>query len=138
MPRKPLPDVTIEDLLKPDSGLHAFTTTRELDSLLNSTPNTPQTGPTPDPLADVEYTGNTEIDAKTELTALQKAFRIRRKDGAARQRDPADTGYWVAIYFTTIKEKDEYLEEFGLADIGTQYLDGHRVTKAMRRLIRRT
>ncbi len=33
----------------------------------------------PDPLADVEYTGDLEADSGAELDALQSAFRDRRR-----------------------------------------------------------
>lgn len=67
----------------------------------------------PDPLADVEYTGNVEQDAKTELDALENAFRGRRRDEDKRFKQATDSEFWFATCFRTREHKDAFLCRLG-------------------------
>lgn len=87
----------------------------------------------PDPLADVEYTGDLSEDAARELTAMEQAYRERAKAEADRFRAATDSEFWFAVCFTSREEKEAFLAEFGLGGLGDKYLDGREVTKVLRR-----
>lgn len=87
----------------------------------------PKYTPEPDPLADVEYTGNLATDAASEFTALEQGYRDRAKAETARFKRATDSEYWVAVCFTTREEKEAFLTAAGLAHLGDKYLDGHQV-----------
>lgn len=83
--------------------------------------------PTPDPLADVDYTGNLATDAAAELTALEEGYRTRAKAEADRFRAATDSEYWVAVCFTSREDKEAFLRAANLTDIGDKYLSGPAV-----------
>lgn len=81
----------------------------------------------PDPLKDVQYTGDLQTDAGAEFTALEQGYRDRAKAEFDRFKRATDSEYWVAVCFTTREEKEAFLQRSGLADLGDKYLDGHDV-----------
>ena len=87
----------------------------------------------PDPLADVEYTGDLAADASAELTAMQSAYRDRAKAEADRFRGATDSEFWFAVCFTSREEKDAFLAEFGAGRIGDKYLDGQALARLLRK-----
>lgn len=87
----------------------------------------PKYSPEPDPLKDVQYTGDLQADAGTEIAALEQGYRDRAKAESNRFKRATDSEYWVAVCFTTREEKEAFLERSGLADLGDKYLDGHDV-----------
>jgi hypothetical protein len=88
----------------------------------------PKYTPEPDPLAEVEYTGDLKNDAAAEFTALEHGYRDRAKQEAGRFKRATDSEYWFAVCFTTREEKELFLQRAGLADLGDKYLDGREVT----------
>jgi hypothetical protein len=86
---------------------------------------------TPDQLADVEYTGDQEVDAKAELTALQAAFRDRKAKESRRFELATDSEYWCALVFQTRDQKEAFLNALGLLPYGDKYLDGELVAQKM-------
>lgn len=84
-----------------------------------------------DPLEDVEYTGDLAKDAEQELDAMQAAYRERAKAEEQRFKDATDTEYWFAVCFRSRSEKEAFLQQFNLTDIGDKYLDGDRVTQRL-------
>lgn len=88
-------------------------------------------GKTPDPLANVDYPGDLEGDARAELDALQQGFRDRAKAETDRFRLATDSEYWVAVCFKTREDKDAFLTAAGLTRIGDKYLDGYQVAAAL-------
>lgn len=87
----------------------------------------------PDPLADVEYTGDLQADTTAELTEMQKAYRERAAKEADRFQAATDTTYWFAVVFPTSEDKNRFLNEFGLNARGDdQYLDGRKVADILR------
>jgi hypothetical protein len=86
---------------------------------------------TPDPLAEVDYTGDQEQDCKAELTALQAAFRERKANEARRFEIATDTEYWCALVFQTRDQKEAFLQALGLLPYGDKYLDGALVAEKM-------
>lgn len=82
-----------------------------------------------DPLLDIEYTGDLEKDCEKELNAVQKAFYERRQKEQERFEIATDSEYWFCVCFSTRDQKEHFLKEMGLLDIGDKYLDGYEVAK---------
>ena len=85
--------------------------------------------PEPDPLEGVTYTGQLEVDALAELSALETAFKGRRKREDDRFRDATDSEYWVAVCFKTRAHKEAFLAGLpGISPIdGDKYVNGHEL-----------
>ena len=75
--------------------------------------------PAPDPLADVDYSGDLA------------AYRQRAKTEADRFRAATDSEYWVAVCFKTREDKERFLAGAGLLDYGDKYLDGYIAAKKL-------
>lgn len=82
--------------------------------------------PEPDPLRDVEYTGDLAKDAGEELTALEQGYRDRAKNEADRFKRATDSEYWFAVCFTSRAEKEAFLLASGLDRLGDKYIDGNQ------------
>lgn len=87
--------------------------------------------PEPDPLADVDYTGNLAEDSNAELDALAKGFRERTKREDDRFRLATDSEYWFCVCFKTREDKDAFLAAARLMATGDKYLDGYAVARAL-------
>ncbi|MER7009923.1 hypothetical protein ABT324_00645 [Saccharopolyspora sp. NPDC000359] len=87
--------------------------------------------PDPDPLADVEYTGDLAEDSRRELNAVQQGFRDRAKREAERFRLATDSEYWVAVCFKSREDKEKFLRNAGLLAIGDKYMDGYAVARVL-------
>jgi hypothetical protein len=84
-----------------------------------------------DPLAEVNYTGNFEEDAKTEMSATLAAFMARRTAEAKRFELATDTEYWFCVCFQTREQKDHFLQAVEWFIHGDKYLDGAFVAAKM-------
>lgn len=84
--------------------------------------------PIPDPLADVEYTDNLEVDSARELSALEEGFRARAKNEEKRFFAATDSEFWLAVCFQDREERDRFLAALGAADraktVGGRYISG--------------
>lgn len=89
------------------------------------------TEPEPDPLANVDYTGDLETDAHTELNAVQQAFRDRAKREEERFRLATDSEYWFVLCFKTRADKETFLTRAKLLGIGDKYLDGYAAARVL-------
>lgn len=87
--------------------------------------------PEPDPLAEVDYTGDLPEDSRRELTALQQGFRDRAKREAERFRLATDSEYWLAVCFKTRDDKETFLRNAKLLGIGDKYMDGYAVARVL-------
>ncbi|CRK55443.1 hypothetical protein [Alloactinosynnema sp. L-07] len=87
--------------------------------------------PEPDPLADVDYTGDLETDSTAELDALAKGFRERTKREDDRFRLATDSEYWFAVCFKTREDKEAFLRAARLMAVGDKYLDGYAVARTL-------
>ncbi|SDC25482.1 hypothetical protein [Actinokineospora iranica] len=87
--------------------------------------------PEPDPLADVEYTGDLETDSTAELDALAKGFRERTKREDDRFRLATDSEYWFAVCFKSREDKEAFLRAARLFALGDKYLDGYAVAHTL-------
>lgn len=84
-----------------------------------------------DPFADIEYTGDVEIDAQVEMSEALRSIIAERKGRAEEWRILTDTEFWVAVCFQSRAQKDEFLEKAGLLDLGDKYLNGLVVAERM-------
>jgi hypothetical protein len=80
--------------------------------------------PLPDPLQDVEYTGDLAADADAELDALAIGFRERTKREDERFRLATDSEFWFVLCFKSREDKEAFLKSARLMHIGDKYLDG--------------
>ena len=89
-------------------------------------------GPTEDPLADVQYSGNLEEDCAAEFQALESAFVDRRKQEDKRFRDATDSEYWFAVCFSSRDEKEAFLAAIsGSASLGDKYINGRLLAERL-------
>ena len=91
--------------------------------------------PGPDPLADVEYTGDLSADSAAELSAMEQAYRARAAGEAKRFTQATDSEFWVCVVFEDRQAKEDFLAEFTLAPLGNKYLIGSAVVKKLRGLL---
>jgi hypothetical protein len=61
--------------------------------------------PEPDPLADLEYTGDLPADSRAELNAVQQGFQDRAKREEERFRLATDAEYWLILYFKSARTR---------------------------------
>lgn len=123
-----MPPSDNDDLLPQLAGMGAAAGPSSNEDLLAAM-NAP---PEPDPLADVEYTGDLPEDSRRELTALQQGFRDRAKREAERFRQATDSEYWFAVCFRSREDKERFLRALHLLAVGDKYLDGYAVARLLR------
>lgn len=87
--------------------------------------------PTPDPLADVEYTGNAETDSAREMAALESGFKARAQAETERFRIATDSEFWFAVCFQSREQKDVFLAAMEWSSAGDKYIDGTMIASAM-------
>lgn len=94
--------------------------------------------PEPNPLADVEYTGDIETDQAAEVTALQAGFRERAKNEDERFRLATDSAYHFTLCFRDRADKEKFLRLAGadssagpLIEIGDLHLDGYEAARRL-------
>ncbi|WP_053719456.1 hypothetical protein [Saccharothrix sp. NRRL B-16348] len=87
--------------------------------------------PEPDPLADVEYTGDLATDSTAELDALARGFRERTAREDERFRLATDSEFWFVLCFKSREEKDAFLRAARLFHLGDKYLDGRAAASAL-------
>jgi len=75
----------------------------------------------------IEYKDLEQYSAEV-VSATQQAFRDRTKREAQRFEDATDSEYWCALCFRTRADKESFLRQFNISDLGDKYLDGHAVS----------
>jgi hypothetical protein len=110
--------------LQASAAIGGPTSNEELLAQLNAEPE-------PDPLADVEYTGDLATDSAAELDTLAKGFRDRTKREDERFRLATDSEYWFAVCFKSRADKDAFLAAARLMQVGDKYLDGYAVARTL-------
>lgn len=87
----------------------------------------------PDPLADVEYSGDLAKDAGRELSALQKGFAERAAAEVKRFEKATDSEYWFAVCFDSRDECEAFLTaaKVNRKLMGDKYLDGRQFAKVL-------
>lgn len=78
----------------------------------------------PDPLADVEETGDLEADTEAEFSAILDGYAKRQKQDQDRFRLAVDTEFWFAVCFQSREQKDRFLAAMGWIINGDKYIDG--------------
>jgi hypothetical protein len=84
----------------------------------------------PDPLADVEYTGDLATDSYAELVALAAAIQAA-DERAERGRLLTDSPHWVVLWFPLRAHKDAFLKAVNMLAFGDKYIDGHRLADVL-------
>ncbi|MFD8494251.1 hypothetical protein [Amycolatopsis sp. NPDC059657] len=110
--------------LQASAAIGGHTSQDELLAQLNAEPE-------PDPLADVDYSGDLAKDSDAELDALAKGFRERTKREDERFKLATDSEYWFAVCFKTREDKDAFLAAARLLPVGDKYLDGYAVAHTL-------
>ena len=89
--------------------------------------------PTPDPLANVDYTGDLSEDSQRELTAREEGYRERAKNEAKRFTAATDSEYWFAVCFSDREEKQRFLSAIGLTGHSApdKYITGRQLAAAL-------
>lgn len=110
---------------------------------------------TPDPLAELEYSGDIERDGEAEANAILEAIKREKALRRDAYRLLVDSEYFLVICFQSREQKEEYLRLKGWDDLGDKYLNGLAIadreglaiepinlpakpTRAMPKLLRRT
>ena len=91
--------------------------------------------PGPDPLADVNYSGDLAEDSAAELSAMESAYRARAAGEAKRFAQATDSEYWVCVIFDDREAKEAFLSEFTLDTLGNKYLIGSAVARKLRAML---
>jgi hypothetical protein len=101
----------------------------DIDPTLNLTPATPQPWEPadPNPLADFEFTGDIEVDAPAQLSALQQAFRDRMKAERTRFEKTTDSEHWLCVCFKTRADAEAFAAAHRLP-AGARFVDGYDLT----------
>jgi hypothetical protein len=111
------PNADLLAQLKATAAIGGPTSQADLLAQLNAEPE-------PDPLDNVDYTGDLAADSAAELDALAIGFRERTKREDERFRLATDSEYWFVLCFKSREEKDAFLQAARLVHIGDKYLDG--------------
>jgi hypothetical protein len=74
-----------------------------------------------------------ETEAKADISEALRLFKERAAAANQRFVDNTDSEHWVAICFQNRAQKEEWLRETGLIDLGDKYLDGVAVARLMKR-----
>ena len=72
-----------------------------------------------------------EAMAEQELSEVLSGFKDRAKREDQRFQEATDSEFWIAIYFQSRDQKEEFLNKLGLMEIGDKYLDGMLVAEAL-------
>lgn len=62
--------------------------------------------------------------ATAELESLMTGFQLRAKQEAKRFQETTDSEYWFCICFHNRAQKEEFLRQAGIFDLGDKYVDG--------------
>lgn len=86
---------------------------------------------TPDPLQDLEYTGDIEADGEAEAEAILEAIKREKALRRDAYRLLVDSEFWFALCFQSREQKEEFLRLIGWEDLGDKYLNGLEVAERL-------
>ena len=86
----------------------------------------------PDPLAEVDYSGNVEKDARAEAEVLYSELKAARSQQTETVLAIGDSEYWFAVCFRDRKTKDAFLAQIKATRLGDKYIDGHALAKLLK------
>lgn len=118
------PNAALLAQLQTAASISGMTSNAEVLAFLNADPD-------PDPLENVDYSGDEEADAHAELDALHRGFRERAAREAERMMLATETEYWFCVCFKTRQDKEDFLAAAELLLIGDKYLDGYATAKQL-------
>ncbi len=81
----------------------------------------------PDPLGDVEYTGDPEKDSAEELKAVKGTFALKLEAEHRRQLKATDSEYWICLCFQSREQVEEFMRLSGWGTEDDKYIDGQKV-----------
>lgn len=87
--------------------------------------------PAPDPLAEVDYQGDPQVDARAELDALAVGFRARAKADRLRMQMQPDSEFYTVLVFDDRIQRQAFLDALGIADLGARFIDGRKAAAAL-------
>lgn len=89
--------------------------------------------PEADPFRNIDYKDDHDVEKtqKQEVTALQQAFRDRAAREKTRFERATDSEFWFAVCFKTREQKEHFLTQLDVKDLGDKYLDGEAVAKRL-------
>lgn len=87
----------------------------------------------PDPLENVEYTGDLAKDCGAETAALQEGFAKRAKAEKDRFTKATDSEFWFAVCFESREEKEAFLKAamVNTRMLGDKYIDGRKLAQVL-------
>ena len=87
--------------------------------------------PAPDPLADLETSGDIEADTDAQLGAIETGFRARMKAEAERFAGATSTDYYCALVFQNGDQLQAFLSKAGIGKPGARFVDGVELAAAL-------
>ena len=75
----------------------------------------------------------TADELNQKINKVKTEFQKRAEKENDEKTDALDSEFWVCICFKNRKQKDEFLNEFKLAELGDKYLDGNSVGEILRK-----
>lgn len=73
----------------------------------------------------------TVAEAQEVISAVLKKFKDQAKNEQKVFTENVDSEYWIAICFQSREQKEEWLRQAGLIELGDKYLDGLEVAEVM-------
>lgn len=89
----------------------------------------PRVAKVKNPLDDLEYTGNVEVDSANEAEVIRLAVEERKQRDSIELAN--DTEFWFSVYFQTREQKEVFLAALDLLAHADKYLDGQFVAKKL-------
>lgn len=83
------------------------------------------------PLDAIEYPGDAEGNATTEIGAALQAIKDEKKKLRDQYRVTTDTNYYFCVCFQSEQQKLKFLDASGWRDLGERFLDGLVVAKRL-------
>lgn len=91
----------------------------------------PPAEPTPDPLTDLEYSGDISADGQAEAEAILEAIKREKALRRDAYRLLVDSEFWFAVCFQSREQKEEFLRLIGWGDLGDKYLNGLAIAERL-------
>ena len=88
--------------------------------------------PSPNPLDNVEPTGDAEEDSHREFDALAEGFRERRAKEEARYKDATDSGYYFSVVFRSNADRDELVAALNMALEDGWWINGYDLARKLK------
>lgn len=84
-----------------------------------------------DLMADYDYTGDVEVDAAAEMSAVKKGFIERANRENERRKAATDSEYWFCVCFQSREQVESFLAATKWAPQKAKYLDGQKLARKL-------